>query len=216
MYSSYTIFLERILKVDQNIDETVSRKLYTINLNNPDHPYAPPSLCSTTNRTDEIRNYAYLGAQSDFSDNLLLWAFHAQTDNDPRNAPWYFQALQDLAKGRKSENLETEVMLLKSKGAYTLDELNEAFAYMGLDPSSTDETLIIGVFNSRLIDSPRQEAEIREKTGLIGHALNSEAIQNATRKWIMNINQAYAKLGAPEGTESSFIISVFEVAVSKT
>jgi len=156
-----------------------------------------------------------LGAQSDFADNLLLWAFHAQKDNDPKNAPWYFQALQDLAKGRKSENLETEVMLLKSKGAYTLDELNEAFVYMGLDPNTTDETLIIGVFNSRLIDSPRQEAEIREKTGLIGHALDSEAIQNATKKWHMSINQAYSKLAAPETTESSFLITIFEVAVSK-
>lgn len=167
------------------------------------------------NHNNETRNYAYLGAQSDFSDNLLLWSWNAQTENDPKNAPWYFQALQDLAKGRKSENLETEVVMLKSKGAYTLDELNEAFVYMGLDPNVTDETLIIGVFNSRLLDSPRQEAEIREKTGLIGHALDSEAIQNATKKWHMNINQAYSKFSVPEGTESSFIISVFEVTVSK-
>lgn len=126
------------------------------------------------------RYYASLGALSSFSDDLLLFSYDRQVDSDPKNSSYYFECLQDLAKGRKSETLETKVMMLASQGQTNRKDVENAYAYFGIDPkhaSELSDSLIIGQFKSRLQDiSPAQEAETREMLRTIGQARHSSDI----------------------------------------
>jgi ubiquitin carboxyl-terminal hydrolase 25/28 len=101
--------------------------------------------------------YGSLGAHLDFSDRLLLWAYMRQKSCDPANSPYYFACLANLTNGWKSEELEIEVVTLHSQGEYTTDDVRNAYKNIGI-PDVEDKTLIIGIFNSRLQDSPQQEA----------------------------------------------------------
>lgn len=98
------------------------------------------------------------------------------------NNPYYFECLTGIATGRHSEMLNLEVAKARSEGAYTLSEVAECYESFMITPGTTDEDLIIGVFRSRLADSPRQERQMRVNLKIIGLALKSQKIVNVSEK----------------------------------
>ncbi len=126
-----------------------------------------------------FRYYASLGATSEFSDPLLIFSYERQTSCDPDNAPYYLECLQDLAKGRESELLETKAVLMESEGQISRKDIHNAYRYFGMDPRSRelDDDTIIGNFRSRVGDAPRQETEMRRALGIIGLNRKSVKIQ---------------------------------------
>lgn len=118
-----------------------------------------------------------------FADELLIFAYSRQVDCDPDNAPYYFECLQDLAKGRKSEVLETQVAVLASQGLFSRSDVEAAYRYIGVEPShavALSDEIIVSSFSSRLSDTaPALQTELREKLRLIGQARNSELIRQA-------------------------------------
>lgn len=127
-----------------------------------------------------FRYYASLGATSELSDSLLVFAYERQTSCDPDNAPYYLECLQDLAKGRKSEVLETKAVLMESEGQTSRKDIHSAYRYFGMDPRARDldDDTIIGNFRSRVGDAPRQESEMRRALGIIGLDRKSEKIRS--------------------------------------
>ena len=129
------------------------------------------------------RSYAVLGVVADVPDPIILWAYNRQRERNPRGTPLYFQHLTVLANGRGSETLQLEVGKLRSQEVYyTLDDVKAAYELFNLKESEQDEQLIIGTFNSRLKDAPRQETEMRKNLQIIGQFRDSEIIKQAAQK----------------------------------
>jgi hypothetical protein len=130
----------------------------------------------------DSRAYAVLGVVADVNDRIILWAYNRQRDCNPNGTPLYFEHLSVLANGRNSDTLQLEVAKLRSQGAFTMEDLENACRALGVESTETDEELIIGIFRSRLSDAPRQEAQMREHLRVIGQVRNSFKIKQAAQK----------------------------------
>lgn len=110
----------------------------------------------------------------------MIFAYERQTTWDPENGPYYLECLQDLAEGRKSDELVTKAVLMESEGHFSRKDIPKAYQYFGLDPRSRelDDETIIGSFRSRVGDAPRQEAEMRRALRIIGLDRKSARIQS--------------------------------------
>ena len=133
--------------------------------------------------------YAGLGATLDFHDNLIGFAYNQQTDYDPNSTPYYLDCLQGIGRGRASEALETLVAIEASKGKTSLQEVKNAYKDLGLDASfvSLDDDTIIGTFQSRISDAPRQESDLRRALRIIGQDRSSTKIQHVASNGRYNV-----------------------------
>lgn len=115
----------------------------------------------------------------DFHDDLIKFAYERQLVVDPDNVPYYLESLQTIADGRKSEELHTLVAIEASSGKVSAQDVRDAYKLLDLDLASAylDEDVIIGTFQSRVADAPRQEAELRRALQIIGQDRSSEKIQ---------------------------------------
>lgn len=123
--------------------------------------------------------YAGLGTTGDFHDDLITFAYQRQVESDPVNIPYYLECLQGIAGGRGSEALQTLAAIEASSDKISLKDVRSAYKEIGLEfPSNPlDDDTIIGTFQSRVSDAPRQEAEIRRALRIIGQHRSSEKIQ---------------------------------------
>ena len=123
--------------------------------------------------------YAGLGATGDFHDNLITFAYQRQVESDPTNIPYYLECLQEVAEERRSEALQTLAAIEASKDKISLKDVRNAYKEFGLDFPSVllDDDTVIGTFQSRIADAPRQEAELRRALKIIGQHRSSEKIQ---------------------------------------
>lgn len=158
--------------------------------------------------------YAGLGSVADFADNLLLFAFRRQIVVDPQNTPYYFECLKDLAVGRRSDLLQSEVAILASQGLFTRDEITSAYRSLGIDPShahALSDEIITNQFKSRLSDIPsHQVEEARKALRIIGEARNSDIIKREASMSIETYEQALAWLDLENNDTSTddFVISM--------
>ncbi|KAK6524616.1 ubiquitin-specific protease ubp2 [Arthrobotrys megalospora] len=161
--------------------------------------------------------YASLGAQSDFSDALLFWSYRRQKECDPVNAPFYFDCISDLANGRESEELQLQVVTLRSQGEYSKTDVRNAYRELGITANFTDEAFIIGSYQARLTDAPRQEVPLKEALMTIGKSLRNENIINVSKRITMDIQQAYTKLGLGAGSDvdADFVSSIFQFQLNE-
>jgi hypothetical protein len=118
---------------------------------------------------------------SEVNDQILTWAFNRQRELNPDWLPFYFDCFTLLATGRKSETLQIEVATLQSQGVFTTADVNEALKALGINPAENDEDLMVGVFRSRLQDSPRQESSLRRSLEIIGLYRQSEKLIAASK-----------------------------------
>ena len=124
------------------------------------------------------RWHAGLGATADFHDELIEFAYERQLAVDPYNTPYYLECLQGIAQGRRSEALDTKVAIEASQNRISLQDVRTAFKELGLDSRSDySDDNIIGLFQSRIADAPKQETEMRRALKIIGQSRGSEKIQ---------------------------------------
>ena len=121
-----------------------------------------------------------LGIPLDASDGLVRFAYRKQVERDPGNAHHYLTYLIQIAEGRSSDLLLTEVAIERSSGKFDYRQLTEAYRYFGfyVETPSLDDAHIIGTFQSRLEDAPKHESQMREHLKLIGTHRNSRKILN--------------------------------------
>ncbi|KAI9807762.1 MAG: hypothetical protein M1825_005067 [Sarcosagium campestre] len=153
--------------------------------------------------------YARLGALGDFSNRLLIFAYERQRTTDPENASYYFDCLRALTKQRDSEELDTQIALIESSGQVSQLDIDRAYEYLGIEPRSrgiADEH-VIGTFQARLSDAPRQAAEMRHHLAVIGIARNSEAIKSVASNNVTTYEEALTWLGAQDTTADEWVIS---------
>jgi ubiquitin carboxyl-terminal hydrolase 25 len=133
-------------------------------------------------RTDDVL-YAGLGALSDFSNELLMYAFRRQVEYNPEASAYYYDCIAEIAQTRQNEDFNMEIGMLASEGFVSRSELINAYKYFSIDPNtahSMSDGQILGMFDSRLENSPRgQEMELREKLRMIGQARGSKTLQSA-------------------------------------
>jgi ubiquitin carboxyl-terminal hydrolase 25/28 len=167
-------------------------KRRTVDLTGEEHPY-----------------YASLGAMETFTDEFLLWAYGRQRRCDPINKPYYLDCLQDLAKGRKSSDLETKVVEAKSLGELGFNEIKDAYQFLALDPNIMEgDDYIIGVYKSRIESAPRQKDEARQCLKIIGEARHSDKIKAMANDVSMSYEDALSYLTVNADTDSDFIAAV--------
>jgi ubiquitin carboxyl-terminal hydrolase 25/28 len=171
-----------------------------------------------TNHEEDHPYYAGLGAVGDFADELLLFSFQRQAAVDEPNAPYYFECLQDLALGRNSEGLQSQVGMLASQGYFKRSEVALAYRYFDMDPaheSFLNDDHIIGVFKSRLGDiSPAAAEEARRQLRIIGHTRNSDNIMAAASDTLETYEQALSWLDMEHSHADDFVTAMFATKVN--
>ncbi|KAI4097115.1 MAG: hypothetical protein LQ344_000524 [Seirophora lacunosa] len=172
-----------------------------------------PSSRTATSQGPEHPSYPSLGAKLDFHDDLIKFAYERQLVVDPDNVPYYLESLQTIADGRKSEELHTLVAIEASSGKVSAQDVRDAYKLLDLDLASAylDEDVIIGTFQSRVADAPRQEAELRRALQIIGQDRSSEKIQFMASKTVTNYEQALSWLGATTDMDDEFIVAMYKV-----
>ena len=95
------------------------------------------------------------------------------------NIPYYLECLQGIASGRKSEDLQTKSAVEESTGKISLQDVRDAYRSFGLEFRSEylDDDNIIGTFQARVADAPKQEPELRRALRIIGQNRSSTKIQ---------------------------------------
>ncbi|KAI4274420.1 MAG: hypothetical protein LQ337_003955 [Flavoplaca oasis] len=143
-----------------------------------------PSSRTYTSLEEEHPFYPTLGAKLDFRDDLIKFAYERQLMSDPEGTPYYLQALQGIAAGRNSEDLQTSAAIEASSGKVSANDIRKAYRALGLVLGSDylDDDHIIGTFQSRAADSPRQEPDLRRALQIVGQHRSSQSIQSMASK----------------------------------
>lgn len=124
------------------------------------------------------RWHAGLGATADLHDELIEFSYERQLDVDSYNTPYYLGCLQGIARGRRSEALDTKVAIEASQNKLSLQDVRAAYRELGLDPRNYhDDDTVIGTFQSRIADAPKQEPEMRRALKIIGQNRRNDKIQ---------------------------------------
>ncbi|KAL9595097.1 MAG: hypothetical protein Q9179_005121 [Wetmoreana sp. 5 TL-2023] len=152
-------------------------------------------------------------AKLDFHDDLIRFAYERQLITDPEHYPYYLECLQAIAEGRQSEDLQTLVAIEASAGKVSVRDIRNAYKALDLEVDSgllTDD-YIIGSFQARSADSPRQEPDLRRALQIIGNDRSSQAIQFVASKTVTNYEQALSWLGATEDMDDNFVVAMYKV-----
>lgn len=106
----------------------------------------------------------------------------AVNHDDPQQSALLMTALESIRRERDSELLATHIAVEESMGRYSIERLKQAHHFFGLalDQHLTEEH-IIGTFQARLRDAPRQEREMRQNLYMIGEHRNSHKIMDFAR-----------------------------------
>ncbi|KAL9000857.1 MAG: hypothetical protein Q9169_000612 [Polycauliona sp. 2 TL-2023] len=172
-----------------------------------------PSSRTNTSYEEEHPFYPSLGAKLDFRDDLIKFAYEQQVMSDPEGTPYYLEALQGIADGRGSEDLHTCVAIEASSGKVSTRDIRNAYISLGLGLGSEylDDDHIIGTFQSRAADAPRQEPELRRALQIVGQHRGSQSIQSMASKTVTNLEQALSWLGATDDMDDEFVVAMYKV-----
>ncbi|KAI4175830.1 MAG: hypothetical protein LQ343_001443 [Gyalolechia ehrenbergii] len=177
-----------------------------------------PSARTATSQDPEHPFYPSLGAKLDYHDDLIKFSYERQLVSDPEHTPYYLEALQGIAKGRKSEELQTLVAIEASSGKISTSDIREAYKLLDLEIESEflDEDFIIGSFQSRAADAPRQDSELRRALQIVGQDRSSQKIQSMASKTLTNYEQALSWLGATPDMDDEFVVAMYKVKEEET
>ncbi|KAL9027046.1 MAG: hypothetical protein Q9196_004378 [Gyalolechia fulgens] len=172
-----------------------------------------PSARTATSQDPEHPFYPTLGAKLDYHDDLIKYSYERQLVSDPENTPYYLEALQGIAKGRKSEELQTLVAIEASSGKISTSDIRDAYKTLDLEIESEflDEDFIIGTFQSRVADAPKQDSELRRALHIVGQDRSSLKIQSVASKTVTTYEQALSWLGATPDMDDEFVVAMYKV-----
>ncbi|TAQ87337.1 hypothetical protein B7494_g4308 [Chlorociboria aeruginascens] len=220
--SQNEFFIEDVIhELDFKISERTEQELR--NVNHKISLIAPPALKDierslgyynypTKSRLVDLTTleehpyYASLGITENFTDEMLSWAYERQCECDPSNKPYYLDCLSDLAKGRKSSDLEMKATMAISRGEYGLNDIEEAYKFFALEPHSVEgEDHIIGLYKSRIEAAPRQKDEARNALLIIAKSRNSSKIEKVANDRTLSFQEALEFLSVSADTASDSI-----------
>lgn len=169
-----------------------------MDLTSPEHPY-----------------YASLGAVSQFTDDLLGFAYRQQRACDPLNKPYYLDCLLDIARGRNSSDLQIIVAEAQSVGELGQQEIENAYKFFTLDPANTEgDDHIIGVYKSRIEASPLQKDDAKKALKIIADARSSEKIRTLANDNTMKYKEALEYLGVTDDVDLEVLGTLVQFKVS--
>ncbi|KAK3644608.1 ubiquitin-specific protease ubp2 [Elasticomyces elasticus] len=161
--------------------------------------YAPLRRVAPPN--DLLPYFASLGALPDFADTLIEFAFDRQLDCDPERQSYYFECLQEIAKNRASEQLQTRVAMLHSQDMVSRRDVSAAFRHLDIplrlphEKPITDE-YILDCFQARQANSSAAVAEgNRDALYKIGISRHSQPLISASKQSVETYEEALAWLG---------------------
>lgn len=167
-----------------------------------------------------------LGCTSLFNDKVLVDFYSLQVKYDEPNTSFYLSALEAIAKKRHSVTLLTEFQRQKSMGAYTRQDLREA--YMSLLSSANvvidldserpytneDDETLINIAASLIMDNDAAKHKIRQALEIIGKERDSKEIRrylNMPEREFLDVDSALTYLGAQDTTDDDFLIILFDM-----
>jgi hypothetical protein len=175
------------------------------------------NLHLTMDTADKCRYYAGLGAVGDFSDALILFAYARQSAIDIDNRSYYYECLEDLAKGRKSEELDTQVAMLASQGFTSKRDIDQAYKYFGIDPAHApqiNDEHVKGVYKSRLGDEGLSSApKTRKQLKIIAEARDSALLRSEASDTMETYEQALSWLELESTHDDDYATTMYAVKV---
>ncbi|CAI2169084.1 20432_t:CDS:10, partial [Funneliformis geosporum] len=120
----------------------------------------------------------FLGCVSDMDDQTLIWAYKLGIFEFPEKSSEYLQAIYEMSKERKSEALEELVVLERSLGKFSVDELKESYKCLNVENVSVSDELVIDAYNTLVTDQPSSRANYRNALTIIAKARKSEKLIN--------------------------------------
>lgn len=122
-----------------------------------------------------------MGVEPTASDGNIIFAYKRQVATDPARTAQYLSFLGQIGAVRQSEEIQFEIQIQKSQGRFDLEQLEGAYRYFGFANSDADDEHIIGTYQSRLSDAPRQDLEMREHLRVIGESRGSLRIKEIAK-----------------------------------
>lgn len=159
--------------------------------------------------------YASLGAVDDLVDDHLGWAYERQCLTDPKNKPYYFDCIKDLAAGRESTELDMKVAMAVSAGEVGIKDIESAYQYFGISPDTREgDEHIAGLYRSRIESAPRQKEEARERLSILANARNSMLLEELVNDKTLTFEEALQFLSVSPSTDADTIVAQATVQVS--
>lgn len=168
-----------------------------------------------------------LGITSDFLDSVILDFYALQTKHDEPRTSYYLSSLEAIAKRRNSLKLLTDFQTQKSMGAYTRKDVGEAYMALlnteggsPIDPdagqtySEEDDETLINIAASMMMDNAPVKHKIRTALEIIGKERDSQEIRkylNTPERDFVDLDSALRYLGAEEGTDDDFLITLYDI-----
>lgn len=177
---------------------------------------------SIDENTAEEPCYQKLGVTSDSLDAIVADFYTLQVKHDDPNSSFYLSALEAIAKKRRSDLLSTLFQTQKSLGAFTRQDLSEAYSTLIAEPvddgsgalyTEEDDETLINIAASMMLDDVPHKARIRAALAIIGKDRDSQEI----RKFLNNpqrdfdLDAALRYLGAEDTTDDDFLITLFDI-----
>lgn len=164
------------------------------------------------------RPYACLGCASFESDDTLFDQYQISTNRDPRNVPYYLDALQQVAETRGSEFLLIKVSELVSLGIVSLTQIRQAYQELGFSEQDlhgeVDEEVILDLYIQKLRQYPEQSTQLSEALGKVADFRDSQMLQRAAAASRLSYEDSLKAVGVdysvPDQTVAKRISSLLE------
>jgi A repeated domain in UCH-protein len=115
-----------------------------------------------------FRSYICLGTTPNADDITLVHAYTKQIEDDPVNADFYLECLQDLSLAKQSRLLREHVERELARGLHSRFELKRAYQKLEIDsPATVDDDGLFAVFHSRCSEVPERELEFKRALDVI-------------------------------------------------
>jgi ubiquitin carboxyl-terminal hydrolase 25/28 len=139
--------------------------------------------------------------------------------------PPVLNCISRIASVRDSEALRFLLATERSQRHYTTDDLDAAYAALGLDVSSTrkiDEELIMAAFTGRMLDvtDPTRKRVLHDACELIATSRGSDTLRAVLASMVeeekpkMDLAKAHRVLDVPENVEEDMLLMLYDIRVS--
>ncbi|KAI8377998.1 uncharacterized protein BYT42DRAFT_496848 [Radiomyces spectabilis] len=125
------------------------------------------------------KDYHALGLTAGAVDGFIVWTYRRLCQEDPARARQYLQALADIAHGRSSEALLTEVAIERSRDQVTPNDATDAYSYFGVNnPEDADDKFLMEMFLEKYEKNPEARQTAVEKLRVLATCRGSVSLWN--------------------------------------
>lgn len=215
--------------VNTMVSITSARTTLLPQLGGDNLPRIPADTVAWSNHSKDGLNpaadqYHLLGVTPDLADEVLIDVYNEQILIDSHSGHIYLGALHDIARIRNSDTLNMHVVMERSRGRFTLDDINEAYEKLGCDPKLQirSEDYVMERFSTAMetaVDAERR-METKQSLKLIADHLESDMLRMIhmtsaeEARPLMDIDKAYKMLEVGPETDEDTLLAVYGIRVS--